>query len=131
MPRDRSSRFNTSTRPEVVVIGCLPLVLRAACEVSPHDTGGRAGRNTARDACPRLSRRTIVPPERRQPAGDPFRKEETMQANATMTPITPRDSAESRIRALVRFNGLVFHSLAAASFLETAVPRQANRLLQA
>jgi hypothetical protein len=29
---------------------------------------------------------------------------------------------------MVRFNGLLFHSLAAASFLETAVPLQVNRL---
>jgi hypothetical protein len=54
-----------------------------------------------------------------------------MQATATMT-ISPRESSEqTRLRALVRFNGLAFHSLAAASFLETAAPRQAGRLVQA
>ena len=54
-----------------------------------------------------------------------------MQATATsMT--NPRESGEqARVRALIRFNGLAFHSLAAASFLETAAPRQANRLTQA
>jgi hypothetical protein len=53
-----------------------------------------------------------------------------MQATATM--MSPRESNEqARVRALVRFNGLAFHSLAAASFLETATPRQANRLAQA
>jgi hypothetical protein len=54
-----------------------------------------------------------------------------MQVTATMT-ISPRESSEqNRLRALVRFNGLTFHSLAAASFVETAAPRQAGRLLQA
>jgi hypothetical protein len=54
-----------------------------------------------------------------------------MQTTATSTN-TPRESNEqARLRALVRFNGLAFHSLAAASFLETAAPRQANRLAQA
>ena len=54
-----------------------------------------------------------------------------MQATATMT-TSPRETSEqSRLRALVRFNGLAFHSLAAASFLETAAPRQASRLVQA
>lgn len=54
-----------------------------------------------------------------------------MQATAT-TMMNPRESNEqARVRALVRFNGLAFHSLAAASFLETAAPRQANRLVQA
>src|SRR5688572_8377030 len=49
-----------------------------------------------------------------------------MQATATTT---MRESSEqARVRALVRFNGLTFHSLAAASFLETAAPRQFNRL---
>ena len=54
-----------------------------------------------------------------------------MQATATTTS-SPRElSEQTRLRALVRFNGLAFHSLAAASFLETAAPRQAGRLLQA
>jgi hypothetical protein len=35
---------------------------------------------------------------------------------------------QARARAIVRFNGLLFHSLAAASFLETAVPLHVNRL---
>lgn len=52
-----------------------------------------------------------------------------MQATATTT-TTPRDNEQARIRALVRFNGVIFHGLAAASFLETAAPRQANRLAQ-
>jgi hypothetical protein len=54
-----------------------------------------------------------------------------MQATATTT-TSPRESSEqNRLRALVRFNGLAFHCLAAASFLETAAPRQASRLIQA
>jgi len=52
-----------------------------------------------------------------------------MQTTATMT--TQRAQTEhARARALVRFNGIAFHSLAAASFLETAVPVQVNRLTQ-
>lgn len=51
-----------------------------------------------------------------------------MQTNAA-NPIQNRDSSEqARMRALVRFNPLTFHSLAAASFLETAVPAQVTRL---
>lgn len=49
-----------------------------------------------------------------------------MQANATTNQRGQNEQA--RVRALVRFNGLTFHSLAAASFLETAVPLQVNRL---
>jgi hypothetical protein len=50
-----------------------------------------------------------------------------MQAIATTT--NQREQNEqARVRALVRFNGLTFHSLACASFLETAVPQQINRL---
>lgn len=49
---------------------------------------------------------------------------------ATATTMTRETSEQARVRALVRFNGLTFHSLAAASFLETAAPRQANRLAQ-
>jgi hypothetical protein len=41
----------------------------------------------------------------------------------------PGDSA--RARALVRFNAVLFHGLAAASFLEAAAPRHANRLARA
>ena len=53
-----------------------------------------------------------------------------MQANATMTANQREQSEQARVRALVRFNGLTFHSLATASFLETAVPAQASRLAQ-
>jgi hypothetical protein len=43
-----------------------------------------------------------------------------MQATATVT--TQRGQSElARARAIVRFNGLMFHSLSAASFLESAV----------
>jgi hypothetical protein len=50
-----------------------------------------------------------------------------MQAK-TVTTQSRGQSEQSRTRALVRFNGLIFHSLAAASFLETAVPVQVHRL---
>lgn len=51
-----------------------------------------------------------------------------MQAAATTT--TQREqNAQARMRALVRFNGSTFRSLAAASFLETAVPLHVNRLI--
>jgi hypothetical protein len=49
-----------------------------------------------------------------------------MQTTATTTQRAQNEHA--RARALVRFNALAFHSLAAASFLETAVPGHANRL---
>lgn len=50
---------------------------------------------------------------------------------ATATRMVQRDAAEpNRARALVRFNALTFHSLAAASFLETAVPLHVNHLAQ-
>jgi hypothetical protein len=52
-----------------------------------------------------------------------------MQAIATRTAQRER-SEQARARAIVRFNGLLFYSLAAASFLETAVPLHANRLGQ-
>lgn len=52
-----------------------------------------------------------------------------MQATATRTARQER-SEQARARAIVRFNGLLFHSLAAASFLETAVPLHVNRLNQ-
>ncbi len=52
-----------------------------------------------------------------------------MQAAATTT--TQREqNAQARMRALIRFNGSTFRSLAAASFLETAVPLHVNRLIQ-
>lgn len=50
-----------------------------------------------------------------------------MQAIAISTAQRAR-SEQVRTRAIVRFNGLLFHSLAAASFLETAVPLHVNRL---
>jgi hypothetical protein len=52
-----------------------------------------------------------------------------MQATAT-TMTSPRDNEQARLRALIRFNGVIFHTLAVASFLETAAPRQVNRLAQ-
>ena len=51
-----------------------------------------------------------------------------MQATATTTTNQRQQNEQTRARALVRFNGLTFHSLAAASFLETAVPLHVNRL---
>jgi hypothetical protein len=51
-----------------------------------------------------------------------------MQANAVTTPQSRGQTDQARVRALVRFNGLTFHSVAAASFLETAVPAQTRRL---
>ena len=46
----------------------------------------------------------------------------------TTTGTTQREQGEqTRMRALVRFNGLTFHSLAAASFLEAAVPLHVDR----
>ncbi|MGH8635444.1 MAG: hypothetical protein ACRET7_15100 [Burkholderiales bacterium] len=50
-----------------------------------------------------------------------------MQATAIKT-AQRQKSEQARARAIVRFNGLLFHSLAAASFLETAVPLHVNRL---
>jgi hypothetical protein len=57
-------------------------------------------------------------------------KEATMQAQAIPTPITaPRGQSElARARAIVRFNSVMFHGLAAASLLESAVPLHAERL---
>jgi hypothetical protein len=50
-----------------------------------------------------------------------------MQAVALKT--TQSETGEqTRARAIIRFNGLMFHSLAAASFLEAAVPLHVNRL---
>jgi len=51
-----------------------------------------------------------------------------MQATAATTTIQRQKNEHTRVRALVRFNALTFHSLAVASFLETAVPLQAERL---
>lgn len=53
-----------------------------------------------------------------------------MQATATTTNQRVQNE-QARMRALVRFNGLAFHSLAAASFLESAVPLQVRRLARA
>lgn len=53
-----------------------------------------------------------------------------MQAIATTTTNQRQKNEQTRVRALVRFNALTFHSLAAASFLETAVPLHVNRLAQ-
>ena len=53
-----------------------------------------------------------------------------MQATATRVAQRER-SEQARARAMVRFNGLLFHCLAAASFLETSVPLQVNRLSRA
>ena len=50
-----------------------------------------------------------------------------MQATATATNQRGQ-SHDARTRALVRFNGLTFHSLATASFLETVVPLHVHRL---
>jgi len=50
-----------------------------------------------------------------------------MQATATRVPQRERGE-QARARAMVRFNTLLFHSLTAASFLETAVPLHVNRL---
>lgn len=52
-----------------------------------------------------------------------------MQATATRT-AQRKQGEQARARAILRFNGLLFHSLAAASFLETAVPLHVNRLNQ-
>ena len=50
-----------------------------------------------------------------------------MQATTLMT--TQRGQGElARARAIVRFNSVMFHSLAAVSFLESAVPLHAERL---
>jgi len=55
-----------------------------------------------------------------------------MQATAAKPTIQQREQNESaRTRALVRFNGLTFHGITAASFLETAAPQHANRLMGA
>lgn len=52
-----------------------------------------------------------------------------MQATTNRT-AQRQHGQQKRARAIVRFNGLLFHSLAAASFLETAVPLHVNRLNQ-
>ena len=53
-----------------------------------------------------------------------------MQAIATVANQRGQ-SEQARMRALVRFNGSAFHSLAVASFLETAVPLHVERLARA
>ena len=50
-----------------------------------------------------------------------------MQTNAIRTAQREKNE-QARARTIVRFNGLMFHSLAAASFLETAVQLHVNRL---
>lgn len=50
-----------------------------------------------------------------------------MQAAALKT-VQREPGEHARARAIIRFNGLMFHSLAAASFLEAAAPLQVNRL---
>lgn len=50
-----------------------------------------------------------------------------MQATATSRGQRERNEC-ARARAIIRFNGLLFHGLAAASFLESAAPLYANRL---
>ena len=50
-----------------------------------------------------------------------------MEATATTTTKQRQRTDQARARALVRFNALTFHSLAIASFLETAVSQQAER----
>jgi hypothetical protein len=52
-----------------------------------------------------------------------------MQAISNRLPQREK-SDQARARAIVRFNGLLFYGLAAASFLETAVPLHATRLAQ-
>lgn len=51
-----------------------------------------------------------------------------MQAKTVTPPQARPQGEQARVRALVRFNGLTFHSVAAASLLETAAPFQARRL---
>lgn len=53
-----------------------------------------------------------------------------MQATAA-TAIQREPGDQARSRALVRFNGPAFHSLAAASLLETAVPQHVERAARA
>jgi hypothetical protein len=50
-----------------------------------------------------------------------------MQATANKLPQREKGD-QARARAIVRFNGLLFYGLAAASFLETAAPLHADRL---
>jgi len=53
-----------------------------------------------------------------------------MKAIATTATIQRQKIEHTRVRALVRFNALTFHSIAVASFLETAVPGHVNRRTQ-
>ena len=46
----------------------------------------------------------------------------------TLTTARSEKNRQARVRAIVRFNGLLFYGLAAASFLETAVPLHVSRL---
>lgn len=52
-----------------------------------------------------------------------------MQAIASRAALREKNQ-QARARAIVRFNGLLFYSLAAASFLETAAPLHVGRLGQ-
>lgn len=54
-----------------------------------------------------------------------------MQAIAATITLQHQRNGQTRARALVRFNAVTFHSLAAASFLETTVARHVNRLAAA
>jgi hypothetical protein len=47
---------------------------------------------------------------------------------AAINPSQRAQNEQARARALVRFNSIMFHGLAAASFLETAVPLHVGRL---
>lgn len=51
-----------------------------------------------------------------------------MQATQTTLTAARGQSELARARAIVRFNSVMFHSLAAASFLESAAPLHAERL---
>ncbi len=51
-----------------------------------------------------------------------------MQQAAVIMTAQRERGEQARARALVRFNGLMFHGLAAASFLETAAPLHVGRL---
>ena len=51
-----------------------------------------------------------------------------MQTIATKTTNQRQQNEQTRVRALVRFNAVTFHSLAIASFLESTVPLHVNRL---
>jgi hypothetical protein len=64
----------------------------------------------------------------RTPARGQPEKEATMQATPTIMTEQRSQSDLARARAIVRFNSVMFHSLAVASFLESAVDVHAERL---